>query len=307
MPISSYLDSQSPFHLPTQTKTRYTPISEDQGTFGDQAKRGPDQASVLGAYGNGSTYIDAHTFNPTSNDRTHNSLLVAPSLVNDQIPSHQQWPQSIVHGHPYSSTSSLSGSPGKNPPLPEMKCAMQTTALLPVDDSGKQIPPSTRMPNPSSSITIDLANLSINGGHFGASAPLALRSSLTAANAGSSHQAQMGMIVSSSQPAVNSVGERSTTPYATFNGIFTSSASDPGLCGLVDGGNGSESAGSASENGTASCAGLVKTPNVYINGLAPHFPEDELFNLCNEFGPIRSVRTFTRHTKDTESGYGFVL
>ncbi|KAF9525449.1 hypothetical protein CPB83DRAFT_859584 [Crepidotus variabilis] len=51
----------------------------------------------------------------------------------------------------------------------------------------------------------------------------------------------------------------------------------------------------------------IKTPNVYINGLPPHFPEDELFKLANEFGPIRSVRTFTRHVRDSESGYGFVL
>lgn len=50
-----------------------------------------------------------------------------------------------------------------------------------------------------------------------------------------------------------------------------------------------------------------KTPNVYINGLPPHYPEDELFNLASEFGPIRSVRTFTRHVRDSESGYGFVL
>jgi hypothetical protein len=112
----------------------------------------------------------------------------------------------------------------------------------------------------------------------------------------------MGMIVSGSQPAVNSFRGTSPTPY----GIFTASASDPAWYSLADSGNESESAGSTSENGTAS-AGVVRTPNVYINGLAPHFPEDELFNLCTEFGPIRSVRTFTRHAKDTESGYGFVL
>ncbi|KAF8996228.1 hypothetical protein BDQ17DRAFT_950470 [Cyathus striatus] len=51
----------------------------------------------------------------------------------------------------------------------------------------------------------------------------------------------------------------------------------------------------------------VKTPNVYINGLPPHFPEDQLFALAAPFGEVRSVRTFTRHVKENESGYGFVL
>ncbi|PPQ75600.1 hypothetical protein CVT24_010910 [Panaeolus cyanescens] len=50
-----------------------------------------------------------------------------------------------------------------------------------------------------------------------------------------------------------------------------------------------------------------KTPNVYINGLPPHFPEDQLYALAAPYGEIRSVRTFTRHVRDCESGYGFVL
>ncbi|KAK1224885.1 hypothetical protein PQX77_012198 [Marasmius sp. AFHP31] len=50
-----------------------------------------------------------------------------------------------------------------------------------------------------------------------------------------------------------------------------------------------------------------KTPNVYINGLPPHFPEDQLFELAAQFGEIRSVRSFTRHVGEKESGYGFVL
>ncbi|KAK2465106.1 hypothetical protein APHAL10511_002914 [Amanita phalloides] len=50
-----------------------------------------------------------------------------------------------------------------------------------------------------------------------------------------------------------------------------------------------------------------KTANVYINGLPPHFPEERLYALAAPFGPIRSVRTFTRHVKESESGYGFVL
>ncbi|KAJ7661156.1 hypothetical protein B0H17DRAFT_1212343 [Mycena rosella] len=50
-----------------------------------------------------------------------------------------------------------------------------------------------------------------------------------------------------------------------------------------------------------------KTPNVYINGLPPNFPEDQLFALAAPFGEVRSVRSFTRHVGDAETGYGFVL
>ncbi|KAL0573021.1 hypothetical protein V5O48_008931, partial [Marasmius crinis-equi] len=50
-----------------------------------------------------------------------------------------------------------------------------------------------------------------------------------------------------------------------------------------------------------------KTSNVYINGLPPHYPEDQLFELAAPFGEIRSVRSFTRHVGEKESGYGFVL
>lgn len=46
---------------------------------------------------------------------------------------------------------------------------------------------------------------------------------------------------------------------------------------------------------------------MYINGLPPHFPEDQLLAMAAPFGEVRSVRTFTRHVRDSESGYGFVL
>ncbi|KAF7300490.1 hypothetical protein HMN09_00933400 [Mycena chlorophos] len=52
---------------------------------------------------------------------------------------------------------------------------------------------------------------------------------------------------------------------------------------------------------------VEKTPNVYINGLPPNFPEDQLFQLAVPFGTVRSVRSFTRHVGDSETGYGFVL
>ncbi|KIJ63818.1 hypothetical protein HYDPIDRAFT_29166 [Hydnomerulius pinastri MD-312] len=50
-----------------------------------------------------------------------------------------------------------------------------------------------------------------------------------------------------------------------------------------------------------------RTPNVYINGLPPHFPEQELFALARQFGEVKSVRTFTRHVSEKPTGYGFVL
>ncbi|KAH9063249.1 hypothetical protein EDB87DRAFT_227660 [Lactarius vividus] len=48
-------------------------------------------------------------------------------------------------------------------------------------------------------------------------------------------------------------------------------------------------------------------PNVYINGLPPNFPEEQLYALTKDFGGVVSVRTFTRHVSDRPSGYGFVL
>ncbi|KAI0305346.1 hypothetical protein B0F90DRAFT_1815573 [Multifurca ochricompacta] len=50
-----------------------------------------------------------------------------------------------------------------------------------------------------------------------------------------------------------------------------------------------------------------RVPNVYINGLPPNFPEEQLYALTKDFGGIVSVRTFTRHVSDRPSGYGFVL
>ncbi|KAI0674471.1 hypothetical protein C8Q78DRAFT_1143544 [Trametes maxima] len=48
-------------------------------------------------------------------------------------------------------------------------------------------------------------------------------------------------------------------------------------------------------------------PNVYINGLPPNFPEEDLLAMTRPFGNVLSVRTFTRHVSDKPSGYGFVL
>ncbi|KAF8547722.1 hypothetical protein OG21DRAFT_1501439 [Imleria badia] len=49
---------------------------------------------------------------------------------------------------------------------------------------------------------------------------------------------------------------------------------------------------------TESISTSQQTPNVYINGLPPHFSEQDLFALARPFGDIKSVRTFTRHVSD---------
>ncbi|TEB22302.1 hypothetical protein FA13DRAFT_1716139 [Coprinellus micaceus] len=63
----------------------------------------------------------------------------------------------------------------------------------------------------------------------------------------------------------------------------------------------------STQTSSTSFSGQQKTPNVYINGLPPHFPEEQLEALTAPFGEVKSVRTFTRHVRDSESGYGFVL
>ncbi|KAE9385871.1 hypothetical protein BT96DRAFT_949530 [Gymnopus androsaceus JB14] len=44
-----------------------------------------------------------------------------------------------------------------------------------------------------------------------------------------------------------------------------------------------------------------KSPNVYINCLPLHYPEDQLFELCSLFGEIQSMRSFTRYAGEKES------
>ncbi|KAI5117830.1 hypothetical protein M0805_003307 [Coniferiporia weirii] len=51
----------------------------------------------------------------------------------------------------------------------------------------------------------------------------------------------------------------------------------------------------------------LRTPNVYINGLPPHFPDESLYIMTRDFGHVLSVRTFTRCVGEKMSGYGFVL
>ena len=59
---------------------------------------------------------------------------------------------------------------------------------------------------------------------------------------------------------------------------------------------------------STSFAGQQKTPNVYINGLPPHFPEEQLEALAAPFGEVKSVSLPTY--RDSLSGkpkeFGFV-
>ena len=55
------------------------------------------------------------------------------------------------------------------------------------------------------------------------------------------------------------------------------------------------------------CDAVLRTSNVYINGLPPHFPDESLYLMTREFGQVLSVRTFTRCVGEKMSGYGFVL
>ena len=54
-------------------------------------------------------------------------------------------------------------------------------------------------------------------------------------------------------------------------------------------------------NVTKADPGEVRVPNVYINGLPPNFPEEQLYALTKDFGGVVSVRTFTRHVSDRPS------
>ena len=103
-----------------------------------------------------------------------------------------------------------------------------------------------------------------------------------------------------------------TSSSTTSSGFDVSSststaATTPALGSAVTGLCDSNAKSMDVTGGTLSLSDSNKTPNVYINGLPPHFPEDQLFALASPFGEIRSVRTFTRHVRDSESGYGFVL
>ncbi|KAF8157126.1 hypothetical protein B0H34DRAFT_798438 [Crassisporium funariophilum] len=130
---------------------------------------------------------------------------------------------------------------------------------------------------------------------------------------GNGQQQALGVSHSQSQ-ALSSPSEFGITPSSTTSSGFDLSsyttgtstvATTPALSCSIR--SPSLDIPASSSDPELSVADAHKTPNVYINGLPPHFPEDQLFALASPFGEIRSVRTFTRHVRDSESGYGFVL
>ncbi|KAF5324104.1 hypothetical protein D9619_011389 [Psilocybe cf. subviscida] len=134
---------------------------------------------------------------------------------------------------------------------------------------------------------IDLTGLSIGASGGGLQSP----------TSGHHHDAQQQQTISLGLPSSQS------------HPIFSSSSAglDHGA-GMLSPGGSSAFPTSVSDSGMAmTSGGAQKTANVYINGLPPHFPEDQLFALASPYGEVRSVRTFTRHVRDSESGYGFVL
>jgi hypothetical protein len=58
---------------------------------------------------------------------------------------------------------------------------------------------------------------------------------------------------------------------------------------------------SLANSSQATAAPSLRTPNVYINGLPPNFPEDKLLEMTSPFGEVLSVRTFTRHVSEKPS------
>ncbi|GLB38977.1 putative RNA recognition motif containing protein [Lyophyllum shimeji] len=96
-----------------------------------------------------------------------------------------------------------------------------------------------------------------------------------------------------------------TIPLPTLSGSSPAFTFTPSSSSLPS--NNPDFAAGATQTQTQADTAAGKTPNVYINGLPPHFPEDQLYALAAPFGTVKSVRTFTRHVRDTESGYGFVL
>ncbi|KAI0342290.1 hypothetical protein BDW22DRAFT_1440088 [Trametopsis cervina] len=100
----------------------------------------------------------------------------------------------------------------------------------------------------------------------------------------------------SSNPSL--MGLSSLPSLASIPSSLSSFMSTPSLA--------SQPSPTLSSTGGSVCDGM-KTPNVYINGLPPNFPEEDLLAMTKPFGEVVSVRTFTRHVSDKPSGYGFVL
>ncbi|KAL5498713.1 hypothetical protein ACEPAH_2068 [Sanghuangporus vaninii] len=97
-------------------------------------------------------------------------------------------------------------------------------------------------------------------------------------------------------------------PGAKSESRLSSEASSPvGVPDPADGELNDESQSLAEINSAQDSSDVLRTPNVYINGLPPHFPDESLYLMTRDFGNVLSVRTFTRCVGEKMSGYGFVL
>ncbi|KAG6379886.1 hypothetical protein JVT61DRAFT_10448 [Boletus reticuloceps] len=102
---------------------------------------------------------------------------------------------------------------------------------------------------------------------------------------------------------IKSCQSMSITPSFSFPGASSATTYDHIFPSSAD----SHCALNAASSTESISATSQQTPNVYINGLPPHFSEQDLFALARPFGDIKSVRTFTRHVSEKPTGYGFVL
>lgn len=105
------------------------------------------------------------------------------------------------------------------------------------------------------------------------------------------HSTFPGSHVSPSMTTASSLSSLSTLPsHASMNSLTSSSSLS------------SISSRSSTTSSTASnSSSSLKTPNVYINGLPPNFPEEQLLEMTKPYGEVISVRTFTRHVSEKPS------
>lgn len=248
-----------------------------------------------------------------SNGEALKKPLSPPAYESDGRAYSQKSPPHQKQGHTQINSAVIvsSGSLENHTQIPN--APIQTTISSSTDDLDHRLSSSVHL---SETRSTDHNALSTNNDTIPGNGPLALNAGstvsgfqVTAANAGG---LQMGMSMSSSQFLTASIS--STASSAAFphpNTGLSTSASESGLNGFSEeGGTGvdfSSRNGNEKVDVTTTGPGAEQIPNVYINGLPARFPEAALFDLCCEYGPIKQLRTFTRHIGDTESGYGFVL
>ncbi|THU96213.1 hypothetical protein K435DRAFT_101959 [Dendrothele bispora CBS 962.96] len=190
-----------------------------------------------------------------------------------------------------SSTVNMSGS---TPTLPSLPSATTTSSSLSTMDS------STTFHTASSSATSISTSGSVKESVGADSAPIAgsmAPSPVLVHGIPESGTINLEELTKSSISTLN--------PHAAEH--IPTSSSTPAILSSLENAGGEMSTSASAPAVSESSSSDYKTPNVYINGLPPHFPEDQLFELAAPFGEVKSVRSFTRHVGEKRSGYGFVL